>query len=162
MCSVPKSPVRRAFHKEPTPPLRATWCTMHTQLDNGGAAKGNPPFSQHPHLALSRELQLSAEQVTLWSIAFCRNLVNCETGMPIWQSISSKQSTSCMLQLSGNAEQFMLILLHQDLALEKQGNSYKQNQTIVLSLKCHFLPNQQEKLLVNGMKCFPPRLTLLN
>lgn len=65
-----------------------------------------------------------------------------------------------MLQLLGNAEQFMLILLHQDLALEIRGNSYKQNQTIVLSLKCRFLPNQQEKLLVNGTKCFSPQADL--
>lgn len=42
--------------------------------------------------------------------------------MSIWQSINSKQSSNYTLQVLVNAEQFMLILLHQDLALEIGGN----------------------------------------
>jgi len=42
--------------------------------------------------------------------------------MSIWQSINSKQSSNCTLQVLVNDEQFMLILLHEDLALEIWGN----------------------------------------
>lgn len=80
--------------------------------------------------------------------------------MSIWQSINSKQSSNYTLQVLVNAEQFMLILLHQDLALEIGGNIQKQNETIVISLGCHFLQNQQEKRIANGTKCLSPQANL--